>query len=134
MARSRLGRAAAFTALWNAARGSQRPGSPGVWQRARALPRILALAATGRYPYIGVGRIAGLLLALAYVVSPVDLVPELFLPLVGLGDDAVVLAWVVGTLLAEADRFLAWEGDRPAKAGAPDPAEEARTVTGEVLV
>ena len=135
MARSKLGRVAAFTALWNAVRGAQGPGSAGVGQRVRVLPRMLGLAATGRYPYLGAGRIAALAMALVYVVSPVDLVPEIFLPLIGVGDDAVVLAWVVGSVLAEAERFLAWEGGRSSTDEAPaDPSGAPRTVPGEVLV
>ena len=43
-----------------------------------------------------------------------DLVPEAFLGLLGLGDDAVVALWLAGTFLAETDRFLDRErGERP---------------------
>ncbi len=48
-------------------------------------------------------------LALAYLVSPVDLVPEAFLALLGLGDDALVAMWLGGAFLAETDRYLEWE-------------------------
>ena len=46
---------------------------------------------------------------LAYIVSPVDLVPEAVLPVLGTVDDAVVISWAVKTLVDETDRFLAWE-------------------------
>lgn len=41
-----------------------------------------------------------------------DLVPELLLPLLGLGDDVVILAWAFGALLAETGSFLEWERAR----------------------
>jgi uncharacterized membrane protein YkvA (DUF1232 family) len=71
-------------------------------------------ALAGRYAALGRSRLALLGLALAYLVSPVDLVPEAFVPLLGLADDSVVALWLAGAFLAETDRFLAWERDRPA--------------------
>ena len=48
-------------------------------------------------------------LATLYVVSPIDAVPEILLGPLGLLDDGIVVAWIVGTFLAETDRFIAWE-------------------------
>jgi hypothetical protein len=45
----------------------------------------------------------------AYVASPVDLLPEAVLPVVGAADDAVVLSWAIKAFVEETDRFLAWE-------------------------
>jgi uncharacterized membrane protein YkvA (DUF1232 family) len=47
--------------------------------------------------------------ATVLVISPVDLVPELVLPLLGWGDDVVMIAWVIGAVLAEIDAFASWE-------------------------
>lgn len=105
-------RVAAFRALWNAVSSSRRPGAPGLGDRLRALPRLATAAASGRFPEAR-GRLVLLLLALAYLVSPVDLVPEAFLGLLGLTDDAVVALWIGGTFLAETDRFLSWERTAP---------------------
>jgi len=144
MAGSKVGRATAFTALWRAVSSARRPGSPGLAARLRVIPRMLGWALTRRYPMLGLGRMAALLLAAVYVVSPIDLVPELVLPVIGVGDDAIVLAWLVGTLLAEAETFLEWDeasrgtsadGDESLGArpdGGPFGAG-ARTVPGEVL-
>jgi len=66
----------------------------------------------GTYPGASRGRVLAIVGALLYVVSPVDLVPELVLPLVGLGDDAVVIAWIVTSLVNETESFLRWESDR----------------------
>ena len=106
-------RIAAFRALWQAVTQSRRPGAPGLGDRLRALPRLLAQSAGGRYPDLTRGRLALFALAVAYLVSPVDLVPEVFLGLLGLTDDAVVALWLGGAFLAETDRFLAWERTRP---------------------
>jgi uncharacterized membrane protein YkvA (DUF1232 family) len=53
-----------------------------------------------------------LVFALAYLVSPIDLLPEAFLGLLGLVDDAVVAVWLGGAFLDETDRFVRWERDR----------------------
>jgi len=71
-------------------------------------------ALSGRYAALGRGRLALLGLALVYLVSPIDVVPEAFVPLLGLADDGVVALWLAGAFLAETDRFLAWEHARPA--------------------
>ncbi len=38
--------------------------------------------------------------------------PEAFLFLVGLADDAVVITWLAGSVLSETERFIEWEQDR----------------------
>jgi len=59
--------------------------------------------------------------ALLYVVSPIDLVPELLLPILGLGDDALVISWIAASLINETESFLSWERDRD------------RTVRGDII-
>jgi uncharacterized membrane protein YkvA (DUF1232 family) len=113
MATLRPRRLAAFTALWRALTNGRRPGSPGLGERVRALPRMVGDALAGRYAALGRGRLALLGLALAYLVSPVDFVPEAVVPLLGLADDGVVALWLAGAFLAETDRFLAWERSKP---------------------
>jgi uncharacterized membrane protein YkvA (DUF1232 family) len=73
---------------------------------------MLVGAVSGRYPELGRGRLALLVLAVAYLVSPIDLVPEAFLGLLGLGDDALVALWLGGAFLVETERFLTWERSR----------------------
>lgn len=106
-------RLAAFRALWTAVTRSRRPGSPGIGEQLRALPRMVGGALSGTYPELPRGRLVLFALAIAYLLSPVDLVPEMFLGLLGLTDDAVVALWLGGTFLAESDRFLQWERARP---------------------
>lgn len=103
-------------AAGEALRRSERPGTSSLGERLGAIPRLIGAAATGRYPLMGKGRLALYALGAAYIVSPIDVVPEAFFLAFGLIDDLGVAAWVVTALLSEADRFLAWErsqtGDR----------------------
>lgn len=103
---------AAFRALGRAVTQSRRADAPGLGDRLRALPRMATGAVSGRYPELGRGRLALVVLAVAYLVSPVDLVPELVLGVLGLGDDAVVALWLGGAFLVETERFLDWERTR----------------------
>lgn len=109
----RAGRTAAFTTLFRALTRRGGPGAPGPAARIRALPSLVGDAWRGSYPHLGKGRLAGFVLALAYLVSPVDVVPEALLALFGLTDDAVVALWLGGSLLAEADRYLSWRRQTP---------------------
>lgn len=105
----RAGRLGAFRALWRAVRAGRQPGAPGMGERIRALPRLLGNATRGRYPGLGRGRLALFAVAIVYLLSPVDVVPELLLLALGLGDDAVVALWLAGSFLDETDRYLRWE-------------------------
>jgi uncharacterized membrane protein YkvA (DUF1232 family) len=52
-----------------------------------------------------------MVLALVYIVSPIDLLPEAVLPMVGLADDAMVAAWLVAALVAATSAYGHWEGN-----------------------
>jgi hypothetical protein len=106
-----LRRSAAFTALWRALRAGAR-GGPSVGQRLAALPRMIKATAGGEYD--GGLRLAMIGAATAYVISPVDLMPEAALLVFGLADDALMIAWLAGSVLDETGRFLEWESRRKA--------------------
>lgn len=88
------------------------PGGPPISTRIACLPRMTKAVARGEYTGVSAGHLALLAAAAAYVVSPVDLLPEALVGVVGLADDAVVLAWLARTLAHDTDRFLAWEQRR----------------------
>ena len=113
MATFRPRRVAAFTVLWRAVMRGQQPGAPGLGERLSAVPRMVRESLSGRYAALGRGRLAMLALALAYLISPLDLVPEAVVPLLGLADDGVVALWLAGAFLGETDRFLGWERSKP---------------------
>jgi uncharacterized membrane protein YkvA (DUF1232 family) len=106
-------RTAAFHALWTALTRSARPGAPGLADRLKALPEMVSAALRGDYADLSRGRLLLFLLALGYLASPVDLVPEAFLGLIGLTDDAVVALWLGGAFLSETERFIDWKRSRP---------------------
>lgn len=112
-------RIAALGALWRALMHSRRPGSAGLGDRLRALPRMMARTLSGKYPELTRGRLALLVLAIAYLVSPVDLVPELILGPLGLADDGVVALWLAGAVLVETERYINWERTGPTVIDAP---------------
>ncbi|GAB3373745.1 YkvA family protein [Micromonospora halotolerans] len=104
-----LKRSAAFTALARALAAGAR-GGPSLGVRLAALPRMIRATARGEYD--GGLRLALMAGATAYIVSPIDLLPEIPLAIFGLADDAMMVAWLAGSVLAETDRFLEWEARR----------------------
>ena len=49
--------------------------------------------------------------ALAYLVSPIDLLPEKLLGPLGLADDAAVLFWAINRSKPEIERYRAFKGE-----------------------
>ena len=99
---------AAAAALGRAVRAGTKPGTPSLLERVRLLPAMLRDAAAGRFPMLSRSRLAVLLLGVLYVVSPVDLVPESALMLLGMTDDVLVAGWVVAALLDAAGDYATW--------------------------
>jgi uncharacterized membrane protein YkvA (DUF1232 family) len=104
-----LKRTAAFTALARALMAGPR-GGPSIGKRLAALPRMLRATARGEYD--GGKRMMLLAAATAYVVSPIDVIPEGLFLVFGLIDDAAMITWMAGSILAETERFLEWEKER----------------------
>ncbi|GLU49147.1 YkvA family protein [Nocardiopsis ansamitocini] len=102
-------RAAAGAAAWKVVSEANQPGKPPVADRIKALPRMLGAKARGRYDQLPASRVLLFLAGIAYIASPVDLIPELFIPFLGLADDIGVAVWLTSALLGESERFLAWE-------------------------
>jgi len=120
MVKTSIRRTAALRVLWNAIVRGRRSGGPGLGELAGAVPRMAGGALAGRYRQLSRGRLALLVLALAYLVSPVDLLPELVLGPIGLIDDGAVALWLAGVLLGESERFVSWErAGRPEVVDAP---------------
>jgi uncharacterized membrane protein YkvA (DUF1232 family) len=104
-------------------RASMRPGGPSVMERVHAVPRLVRATLDGTYAGTTLARLGLVAAAVAYVASPIDLLPEAFLPVVGAADDAVVIGWAIKAFIEETDRFVAWELGRGARRG--------QTVRGE---
>lgn len=137
---SRIGLAAMIA---QSVRTAARPGSAGLLERAAAVPRMLSARARGDYRGTTLGHVLMLGAAVAYLVSPLDFVPEALFGVFGLTDDAIVVTWLVAALVNDTEAFLEWErgaGRAPsaqeARAAAPQdaPADEwYRTVQSQVV-
>jgi uncharacterized membrane protein YkvA (DUF1232 family) len=130
-------RARAFAyagAVTRALRLATRPGGPSLGDRASAVPRMVRAVASGAYSGTSAGRLALVAAGVVYVVSPVDLMPEAILGVLGLADDVMVLGWVTTTLVEETEKFLEWEqstGQAPAGSWAfPPEADGSATPNG----
>ncbi|WP_265444392.1 YkvA family protein [Flexivirga meconopsidis] len=89
-----------------------RPGGPSVAARLACLPRMTKAVAKGEYSQVSPAHLALVAAAAAYVASPVDLLPEALLGVIGLADDALVLSWLATTLVEDTDAYLTWEQAR----------------------
>lgn len=107
MAMSHRVRSAAHLA--SAVNNAARPGGPSLFQRLRAVPRLVRAVRSGQYTGLSSTRLLMLLAGVGYVVSPIDVVPEGLLLALGLVDDVLVIGWVATTLVRETEDFIAWE-------------------------
>ena len=88
--------------------GASRSGPFGaVMDDFRTLIRLVVAYARGHYRDIPADALAMIVGGLLYVISPLDLIPDV-LP-GGFADDAAVVVWVVKTVRSELDAFRAWE-------------------------
>jgi uncharacterized membrane protein YkvA (DUF1232 family) len=112
-------------------------------QRVATLPGLVRDTVNGRYVGLGRGRLAMMAVALVYIVSPVDFLPEALLTLPGMMDDAAVAAWLIASLMGATTAYQVWSGSGPAPttdgnlgdAGEPSATSPRtdRVVVGEVV-
>jgi uncharacterized membrane protein YkvA (DUF1232 family) len=101
---------------WEGAGDHFRRHAPGgrkwrrAWEEVTVLGRMARAVAKGQYS-LAIPQIALLFGTLGYVVSPVDGIPDV-LPLLGLTDDATLVAATVAALAYEISCFREWERDR----------------------
>src|SRR6476619_6489034 len=101
-------------------RASTRPGAPSIPERLQAVPRLVRCTLERTYAGTTLKRLGLVAGAVAYVASPIDLLPEAILPVVGAADDAVVISWAIKAFFEETDRFIAWEAGEGARQAATD--------------
>ncbi|WP_350278581.1 DUF1232 domain-containing protein [Kribbella sp. HUAS MG21] len=82
-----------------------------VVDRAKALPRLLRDVRNGTYADLPKSRTFLWLLALVYLVSPVDILPDL-LPIIGVTDDAGVVVWLLTSVSTAAGLYLRREREQ----------------------
>ena len=74
----------------------------------KSLYRMVKMGWSGEYTGIPKGRLVMGGLALAYLVAPVDIIPDA-LPFIGFMDDAALLIWLVKQANDEVEKFEQWE-------------------------
>lgn len=101
--------------MFNTNKGNTRPNARGrklglreIWSSLPAFFRLVRAYANGSYRRVSGKAMLAVLAALAYLVSPVDLIPDFILGL-GLVDDAAVLAWTLRACAADIAAFVDWE-------------------------
>lgn len=82
-----------------------------VREELKALLRLATAYVRGDYRAVSRDNLVRIVAALAYFVSPLDLVPD-FLGPFGFSDDAVVIAFVLRKVREELHSFLAWEAEQ----------------------
>jgi uncharacterized membrane protein YkvA (DUF1232 family) len=96
--------------------------TPGAFRaKLRLLWMVLRDYANGSYRKVPWKSLAALAAAVAYVLSPVDLVPDFLFPL-GLGDDILAIALTWRLVKQELRDYCVWKGLSPAHFGLSDPA------------
>ncbi len=89
--------------------GANRSGPfAAVMDEFRTLVRLVVAYARGHYRDIPPASLVTVVAGLIYVVSPLDVIPDL-VPVLGFSDDAVVIGWVIKSVREELDAFRAWE-------------------------
>ncbi|MFI0357905.1 YkvA family protein [Actinomadura sp. 9N407] len=105
--------AAAAGQAWNIYSETLEPGAPKIGERFRAVPRMLKATLRGEYKGMSYKTLGLLAVGLVYIVSPLDVIPDLLLP-IGLVDDTGVAMWLATVLVRSAGDYVKWErGGRP---------------------
>ncbi len=86
-----------------------------VWENLQLLSKMIKAATSGEYKGIPTTTLVGGIAVIIYFLSPIDLIPDI-IPVIGLLDDASLLAWFMTSIKAELDRFKEWDEQRQAQA------------------
>jgi uncharacterized membrane protein YkvA (DUF1232 family) len=83
-----------------------------LWTDLPLLARLFKAWKDGSYRGLSVRTLASCAVALLYVLSPVDVIPD-FIPGIGLIDDAAILALLLHSIAQDLAAFRVWEQNRP---------------------
>ena len=82
-----------------------------LWSDLPLLFRLLNAWKQGSYRGLSVRTVASIAVAILYILSPVDAIPD-FIPGIGLIDDAAILALLLHSLAQDLAAFRVWEQHR----------------------
>lgn len=103
---------AAAATIWQVVSQRRSVTSPPLTDLLSAVPRMVTQTVQGDYDGLPLPKLVLMGAGLAYVVSPVDLLPEALLLAVGAADDVVLLGWIASAVVEETEKFLVWERSR----------------------
>ncbi|MBD1398147.1 DUF1232 domain-containing protein [Pontibacter sp. JH31] len=84
------------------------------WESLQVLSHMIKSAMSGEYKGIPNTTLVGGVAVILYFLMPIDLIPD-FIPVIGLLDDATLLAWFMTSIKSELDRFKDWDSTRQAQ-------------------
>lgn len=105
----------------------------GLTEKLKDIPLIVELVRAyikKEYKEIPIGSIIGLVSALIYFLSPVDLIPDV-LPVIGYVDDAVVIALAIRFAYTDLEDFKKWKANQEEKAESEKVVEPEKQETQE---
>ena len=82
---------------------------PGLFGYVKGFGRMWGALAGRTYRKFPWRTVAGTAFSAVYVISPLDIVPELLMPVFGFVDDAAVLGLLAAWIKKDVDRFMDWE-------------------------
>ncbi|WP_347157349.1 YkvA family protein [Pontibacter chitinilyticus] len=84
------------------------------WENLQVLSRMIKAATSGEYKGIPTTTVVGGIAVIIYFIMPIDLIPDV-IPVIGLLDDASLLAWFMASIKAELDKYKEWEQSQPVR-------------------
>ena len=85
-----------------------------LWQSIKDLISLLKDYSSGRYPNVPWTTVASITAAIAYFVSPIDLIPDV-IPIIGYLDDAYVIKLCIDAVQTDLNKYLAWKARQKRK-------------------
>jgi uncharacterized membrane protein YkvA (DUF1232 family) len=82
-----------------------------VWEKINLLFDVFKDWTNGNYRQMPKGSIVAIIAAIAYFVSPFDIIPDWVISL-GLIDDAVVIGYVVRQISSDLDKYREWKDSK----------------------
>jgi uncharacterized membrane protein YkvA (DUF1232 family) len=104
-----------------------------VWTTLQSLFRLIKMSASGEYTGVPATTVVAAIAVLLYFLSPIDLIPD-FIPVVGLLDDMVLVAWFSTSIKHELEKFHEWEAAKAATLVSDDELKKNRNGDATKLV
>lgn len=110
---------ALLSLIERAAKKSKSPSSSTLGkslESVKVMVRMTAAFARGEYRSVSLESMGLIIAALLYFVMPLDALPD-FILMLGLTDDAALLAWTLSVVKDEVEKFLLWEIEQENRLG-----------------